>query len=339
MQRFYFGRWLLCLALLLVTGYHSAFAALNSTRQQTPTIDQVLWWLPQDTETLLVSRGPFLIKTQELQSRPQDYRKPATERDFQNFHWTFSSMQAGGFVKELQDQTILLSMEGSRKVSLPKDLGMTPYEGCSILLVKENAQKPLNSVFKALSAKAKQRITLAGQQVLVYENKQEQDIWKRYVACPAKDVFLVATNRSYLESVLLRMRHKPSARALSNSLPQWKYVDRNAQYWAVCNLNQGRSTQRYASVFGIGDEGFTGTTLSFNPRQSRKASIHYFSKSKDALAQMKQLWINPQEGVNAQVVRRSATTTQIVVDFDQKGQRLATFTFYILGFLGHAIIV
>lgn len=242
-------------------------------------------------------------------------------------------MQVGGFAKELQTQTILLSMEGSRKPRSPKGFGMTPYEGCSILVFKANARKPLASVFKALSAKARDKINVAGHRVLVYENKQEQDIWKRYVACPSKNVLLVATDRSFLESVLSRMRQKPSVRALPASLPQWKFVDQKAQYWAVRNIAQGKV------AIEVEEAGFTGVTLNFNPRQSRKATLLYFSKGKNAFALMKRLWMNPPEGIYAQVAKRSATTTQIVVDFDQKGQGLAVFTFYMLSFFGHAVVV
>jgi len=83
----------------------------------------------------------------------------------------------------------------------------------------------------------------------VFEQKLENDLWTIYVSFPQNNVVLVATNRSFLQEVLVRMRGKEGQRALPDSLPEWKYVNRNSQFWGIRHFDRTQAKMDPSSPF------------------------------------------------------------------------------------------
>ncbi len=110
--------------------------ASNGVAQQ-PDVNQVLNWLPVDTETVLGANGPFawvpstasnhlpnleLLTTTELET--QTRAVPLTLLNFKN----------GGLGDFVKGKTLALVIEGSRRFRPPTALGIMRYEGCLIMV-------------------------------------------------------------------------------------------------------------------------------------------------------------------------------------------------------------
>ena len=123
----------------------------------------------------------------------------------------------------------------------------------------------------------------------MFQDRLEQDTWTTFVAFPKKNVVVVATNEAYLRDVLGRMHGTKAARALPDSLPEWKYVNKKSQFWGLRHFDKSQSREDFTSPFhgmgsyGISDEQAVGITFAVSPAESRSASITYLSNNQDAL--------------------------------------------------------
>ena len=72
---------------------------------------------------------------------------------------------------------------------------------------------------------------IEGVHILVFQQKMEGDLWTTYAAFPGRDVAVVASNRDYLRTVLTRRKNGTKKRALPDSLPEWRFINRNAPYF------------------------------------------------------------------------------------------------------------
>src|SRR5258706_11229751 len=111
----------------MFTRYHSfSFALLTllasfdvipvKTRAEAPAPplwEQLLWWLPEDTETFIVTQGPF-----ELPKRATEQFKFQEAVQFLTAGPVLD-LQDGVLRKELPTQKILCAVEGSRRFTSP----------------------------------------------------------------------------------------------------------------------------------------------------------------------------------------------------------------------------
>jgi hypothetical protein len=93
-----------------------------------PCWERMLDWLPENTETVIVSQDPF------------DIPKPMTEQLKFDEAIRFlalgpvSGLRDGMLFKELAGQKVLCAIEGSRRFIAPRNLGGMPYQGASAKL-------------------------------------------------------------------------------------------------------------------------------------------------------------------------------------------------------------
>ena len=192
------------------------------------TLERILWWLPENTETLSVVKGPFTIidsgtnKTNDLKHTLE-----------QMSYGTLSVIQQGKLLKPIFGQTVLLSVAGSRKFRPPVNLGSMRYEGCDILIFGQGFTVVRDSFIKLLETQATEVQKIGEYQVMMFEQKIEDDIWKVFIVSPKPNLVLCATDQSFLTDVLNRMESKAKSRAFPKNLLEWKQVDTTAQFWAV----------------------------------------------------------------------------------------------------------
>ena len=126
------------------------------------SVDDVLWWLPEDTQTVSVARGPFQITALEA---PDDI----SFGDYLKFALTvaplanFVMIEDGMLAKPLLGKNVLFAVEGSRKFRPPKSLGGMLFEGCSITVFEG---RPLSTIFTRMASHAKRIQHIEGHQVL-----------------------------------------------------------------------------------------------------------------------------------------------------------------------------
>ena len=226
-----------------------------------PSFEEVLSWLPPDTESLIVARGPFALPpakpaSEELQEREQEkrWKSPVTAQviaeQFQLLPLSLLTFGNSQVLKSLAGRQVLLAVEGSRHFRPPKDLGEMPYEGCAAAIFEQPLGTAGDILMSTLGKHAVRVDTLAGQKVPVFEEKFERDIWTIMVAHPSPQILLVATNKDYLREVLQRMSAVSGPRALPSELPEWKQVDSNANLWGLRHYDRSQGAQDPSSPFG-----------------------------------------------------------------------------------------
>lgn len=105
------------------------YLAPSQAMAHQPSLNQVLNWLPVDTETVLGANGPFTWAPHAASSDPPQLE--IESRVFPLTLLTFENGRPGEFVK---NKTISLAIEGSRRFRPPQSLGLMRYEGCLVLI-------------------------------------------------------------------------------------------------------------------------------------------------------------------------------------------------------------
>ena len=172
-------------------------------------LEEVLWWLPSDTQTIVVARGPWRVEV------PAFRREGGWGADIGRLDDILRSEISGLSAERRADDPrlppVAFALQGSRRFRSPKDLGPMPYEGANIVVF----QQPLGPVAEAVKRSwlprdppffegnpipRKERI--AGHEVLSYEAKLQSDVWTFYLTQPRPDVLIAATDRRYLAVLL-----------------------------------------------------------------------------------------------------------------------------------------
>jgi hypothetical protein len=294
-----------------------------------PTAMQILEWLPADTETFLVAHGPF-----QLPRVPAEDDKDAAEK------LTLAQMLQGTacwplmardslLVKTLAGQNIALAMEGARGFRQNKGLGMALYDGIHILVFPHDLGTVGDAISKALADAGAKRQRIAGRQVLMVEEKYENDIWKFYFAQPKPNVLVGATDAGYLAEVFQRMDKPQAKRALPKELAEWKYVDTTASFWAMRHWDD--------AIKGAG-----GLVFSYSPDESpnknRPATIKMLWPNTN-LRRAKDAWTYVGEATWKPEVKQLAPGVIEVTARLRKNADAGRFFYVLLAHLGHAISV
>lgn len=311
----------------------------NETRADPPPPplwEQLLGWLPEDTETVIVAQGPF-----ELPKRATDELK---------FHEAIQSWAAGlvldlgdGMLyKSLLGQKVLCAVEGSRRFTAPRGLGVMPYQGCDILQFGPEANGALQKAFRACQERAEKKIELAGEQVAVFTKKHEDDVWSYFVSRPRPGVLICATDQQYLKETLSRIGQKPERRAIPADLPEWKHVDVKARVWAVRHYrkesakNDPSSPLRPPAAANVSDPAAVGFVFWYSPDSDKVARARYLSGAKDALKLATQGWHHPTERLTPEIRQVAVGVVEIVTSVSEE-KTAGMFLFVLLACLGHGI--
>jgi hypothetical protein len=261
-------------------------------------LQKVLSWLPADTETVTVARGPFKLAVPGDSDAAAQDSDPAGAVSDQELLQHFEELPTGLFsLKDenlstrLRDKQVLLAVEGSRRFRPPAGLGESPFEGCEIAVFADDVGDITGSIASEVRTAALRQEEIKGQVVSIFEEKLENDTWTFFVAFPDRHTILVATDRNYLEEVLNRMQGGGGARALPATLPEWKYVDTKAHFWGLRHYDRANAGNDPTSPFGghktanAPDEKAIGITFAFDPQRKGSATITYLSGDKAVLAQ------------------------------------------------------
>lgn len=249
---------------------------------------RVLSWLPADTETVITANGPFSLP--ELNPQAHQTRKESdheVEDTFKYLPLALFSFQQGLLGNYLKGDKLLLAMQGSRHFRAPSGLGMAPFEGCAIGVFASDITGHANSFMEGAPKRALRMEQIEGHRVAVFREKLEEDTWTTFVAFPKPNIAVAASNEQYLHEVLSRLNGKGGERALPDTLPEWKHVNAHAAFWAVRHYNR-----KYAGIdptvpIGGGragnltDDQAIGLTFSFDPANSKTATITYLSGNKN----------------------------------------------------------
>jgi hypothetical protein len=249
-------------------------------------IAAVLSWLPADTESVIVAKGPLPSK----EDTGIDYftevdglgvREYGVERDTGRVvppppSTPFSSIMAeantglfseisGPDKKPLELPKILWTLQAGRKFGqIEKIPGCVSYEGCDLAIFEKDVPVTLVDAIKKLSTRVTQAGSFRAYEVIAKDGRKDVPL---YFAQPAANVLVAATHLGFLETLLKRVDAQPKEVAFPAHLPEWKYVDTAAPAWGIRHF---RSKAADAEAIGI--------TFSVTPKDSAIV-FHYFPRA------------------------------------------------------------
>jgi hypothetical protein len=318
---------------LLLVGFGSATPSYEQPllhARPAAEIEELLWWLPADTETVMVTQAPVRPSGPLFEAMPTAAGKlDVDERESGKI-----------LTRYLARSRVTATVEGSRRFAPPSGLGGMLFEGASLYLFA----KPIASragLMAALDRKAVSREQIGKVKVVEFRDEIEDDTWSTFIAVPRSDVLVVGTNREYLAELLDRIPARSSTRALPSDLPEWKWVDVRAPFWALRHYRKDRggidptspyTKDRTGAAF---DEDAIGVAVHV-ATDGRTVTAHYLSNAARAEAISARLWRRPGEGVSP-AIRRSGRDTIEVTLAARDQEHLSTFFFYVVAALGHAV--
>jgi hypothetical protein len=287
---------------LLAIGVIGGFATLifchvttqeTTQREVSDKLQQVLTWLPADTETISVARGPFTLEAPPRQDwTPQTWDPNRVVPDsqlaqmFEGVPLLLLNFKNGSLFNRLQGKRVALAVEGSRHFRAPAGLGMGPFEGCTIVVFDDDLGDDASSLISETRKAALRVEEIQEQKVSIFQEKSEENVWTMFVAFPNRKTVLVASDRNYLIEVLTRLHGGTGKLALPNDLPEWKYVDTKSQFWGLRHYDWNQAKTDPTLPFGgrkSADESVEkaiGITFVFDPSRGKTALITYLSGDK-----------------------------------------------------------
>lgn len=339
---------------LVIGSCLAAFSVMGCGDKRPPIdIQRVLSWLPADTESILVANGPFWMSNFQIGGNENESHVVASEeleKHFEGLTLALFDSQNQLLEKHLARKKILFAVEGARHFRPPESLGETLYEGCAIAFFADDLGNLPDAFMNAAAAILLRTELIEGQKVGIFQEKYEQDIWTTFVTFPQKRVALVATNRDFLREVLARMRGTKGDRALPESLPEWKYVNKRAQFWGLRHFDRSQEKEDPTSPFGgrksanIPDEKAIGLTYQCDSNKERKVMLTYLSGDKDGIKRIEQnrfpSFSEPESTAGLHIQYQELAPGVIQGTYDvSRSNPLNWFMFVFMGSLGHAIYV
>jgi hypothetical protein len=292
----------------------------SQKRQVSADIEELLWWLPPDTETLQVTQTP---------PRPHGPLFDGMEHARGEFVGGDESW-SGILTQHLKGARIDATLEGSRHFRPPSGLGAMLYEGALIMRFAKPLGETGTRLMADLGKRALKVDQFDGLEILEFRDRLENDIWTSCITIPRADVLVIATNRGYLEELLRRRKTRTGVRALPEQLQEWQWIDVTAPFWALRHYRRDAPDD----VLDGFDTAAVGVTAHVNS-DGRTIVAHYLSHAATAEQMSKRIWHHPGDGVSPEF--RRVGSSAIEVRFVAKDEEdLSMFFFYLLAALGHA---
>lgn len=239
-------------AALLVTA-QAAAAEETARRQEMPDdIGQVIRWLPEDTESIIVVRGPIRAEPknppiQTIGVGPNGasisvWHDPVTgkevpaplEPDFQQAaqRGALACLELAGsaFTKDSEKQKVRFAMIVGRGFHLASVIPcVMACDFCQVIWF----DNPVPDVAIEPTSPNKVGVeNIEGNRVVrLHDGDGPGDLL--YLVRPKLNILILATNLDFLRTMLRRMSQPASSRTPLLNLPVWKYVDANAPVWGI----------------------------------------------------------------------------------------------------------
>ncbi len=286
--------------------------------------ENILAWLPVDTETYVVAQRPFKLPEGNIMGVPNTL-------DAARFFilGLLLAPEKGKLAEALMGKTIRLAAIGRRFGAEPDEahqpngpvpLGMVPYEGCGVYAFAE----PLG---EGVFGRPPDR-SMLGLRVWVSKGSQNDtpDRETYEVAFLKPDVIISCNNEAFFEQMATRVNTPASSRALPPSLLEWKHVNRSAALWGLCHYSE--KTAGLATMGSQNDLHAIGVSVEFGSDGSGAKAF--------LLAQS-----NPWEGLNANPEFSGAKVSQISpgVWVLSLADRSPTVALLFMAYLGFVVLI
>jgi hypothetical protein len=229
-------------------------------------------------------------------------------------------------------------------------LGELPFEGCALAIFQDDLDDRRDAFMKSAAQAAVRIEETEGQKVAVFEERMEQGNWTIFVTFPQKGVVLVATNERFLQEMLARMRGAEGVRALPDSLLEWKYVQKQAQFWGLRHFDKRQASEDPTSPFGgrksanIPDDEAVGQTYQCDPSKGRNATLTYLSGPRAELRKIEEsrfpISAEPKETARLHIQYLKIEPGVMRTTYDLSSmQPLNLFFFVFMANMGHGVYI
>jgi hypothetical protein len=339
---------LTAIALLFLNG--SSLAVQPPATSGPPSqvsVSQILDWLPENTETLIVGQE---IKLDGPPKTDDEKYYPKPEKIFTGLPLSTLMVMTGSeepeaktsIENDLQGRTLTLAVESARKFRGPSGLGGSVYEGCQILVFKEDLGATGEALKKRLKEQGCKSIKLVDQDILTLVKKLENDNWTFFMTQPRPNLIVTATQKQFLQELLQRMQKKGEKPAFPQGLPEWKNVNTKAQFWALRHYSSDNALRD--PTYPSGAQGLPflpkpiGFTFSYDPKHDKKLHMHHLSGSTDVLDFATTLWGKPSRHWKPEYKEKSKGVVEVSAEIEDR-ERGSSVIMGLLALLGHAVAV
>ncbi len=329
--------WIFFITVLFLISSTTSVAQETTNRKIPEHLNQILKWLPVDTETLVVANGPFELPV------PQNEIQPFVELTRSLSYSLVTQIHGGRLAKQLQGTKVLIAVEASRRFISPKSLGMMPFEGCQILKFDDSDHDVVQAAIESCFERASKTVQIGDTKTAVLERELGNDEWSLLVAQPQRGVLICATNQSFLEQIIERMKRENPDRALPDNLPIWGHVNFDASVWGMRHYRKDfadtdpTSPLSPQAAANVPDSLAIGLVFWFDTKGETVAKVRYLSGAKDAAQLVTQGWQNPHENLAPIIKQIEPGVIEITASFGEDDNSLNMFMFVLLAYLGHAI--
>jgi hypothetical protein len=311
-----------------VDAKHRAWLVRDSRER----VEEVLAWLPRETESFWVNQEPFVINREEsvylLSGRPtQAY---SLDR--------LMALNDGRYYSLLTNQTVRLVVAATRSMRGPQfDMvavpgAMPPQDVVYFYFFKDpiDLPPPDESVQEWPVWRASARIDAGGVFRPGVERAQRDDT--NWISLARPDLLILVNRKELLSEILSRIEGGSKTRALPSALPEWSQVDRNAPFWGLRHYTTGSKPKAGARGCDAAelpqpDCAAVGVTVRFDTVH-QLLEIRYLSETK--LAQQQ----GPFDYVRRefQVDQPQTGVWRLVSDVQARGPSPVHFALIMLGF-------
>ena len=328
-------------AVLLATGSAGQTISRGQKLPSGPLdVQQVLSWLPPDTETVIVARD-FMLPD------PARLKKSKTHTQ----EWLFASLALMGtwginapLADYFKDQKVLLAVQGSRRFRSPKSLGLMPFEGCTLIIFAEQMSDRADKYFKAVSNSAKGLRTLRDTGSRSFRTNQRvtpgQPLWGSPDPTCCSWPRTQTTCARCCPGLRVGMGQGRCRRLCPSGV-----TSMSTRSSGDCDTSIGQGGRRPSSPFWDPskfvkapwtDEQAIGLTFSYDPAAGKGPTITYLSGEPNSAKELLSL---RHEGDKFRSAVRQLDARAIAGSYSLEHPEALMFTFYLTYLLGHGIFL
>lgn len=288
-------------------------------------LTEALGWLPADTESLFVARGPFVAPS--IEEGASDQSKGLAFPRLWLAGGELLCIQEGKLYSHLKGVSVAWVVFGCRHFGESGDIpGRNTYEGAQVLCLAEHTEDKSKKLWEAL-AKAADRTQKENEEpILEFDNGSGRQAWPVFVAHPAPNLWLWGTQLKFVTAILSRRKSETKDRALPDELPEWKYVDAGAPLWGLRHFDPKAGNKDWGTM---GKElKPVGMAFHFCSGGKEEAVIHQLFDNDKFDALSKDVWGDLKEsGLKPRVETLEPGRTKVTIPLGEKGAAFSLFWF------------
>jgi hypothetical protein len=259
---------------------------------------QVIRWLPEDSESIMLARGPFQDGTLKDFRNPQTAVPPnSTQKPPPDFQQESLAATAGlfgltgtDFIRNIRNHEISFIVAAARRFGPPVIGGASTWQGAQIIIFRDAVPDV------GIVGKAQERLSLVEMERNGVVRLDTQESWgfkgekvSVYYAKPKPSVLIAATDADFLKTMLQRIAQPLTARTPLLNFPEWNYVDVQLPVWGV--RHRRTATPIYvlakSDKDGLPFSELVGISFSYAPKPAARMAyqFHFTENARDQVRQ------------------------------------------------------